>query len=135
MRLSRQGSGLRRQRVPGGRPHEVTVRLSDEELEFVEIAAAAAGLSKPSFLVASVMSTREGQGMSVAQRETLAAEVLGVTRVLRRAAENLNRLTRVAQAQGSVPAEVPMAVRRLVEYVARFDGVAARLDPRRGGAR
>jgi hypothetical protein len=109
--------------------------MTDEELVYIKAAATAAGLSVPSFLVASAMTSRAAPGMSVAQREGLAAEILGVTRLLRRAAENLNRLTRIAQAQGSVPREVPAAAEAMRRYVETFAGIVNELDPRRNGSR
>jgi hypothetical protein len=109
--------------------------MTDDELVYIKAAATAAGLSVPSFLVASAMSSRAAPGMSVAQREGLAAEILGVTRVLRRAGENLNRLTRIGQGQGRVPPEVPATAEALRRYVETFAGIVNELDPRRNGSR
>jgi len=131
VQISRRGSGTRRKRADGGRPHRINVKLSDDELVYIKAAATAAGLSVPSFLVASAMGTRSAPGLSVAQREAIAAEILGVSRLSRRAGENLNRLTRIAQAQGSVPPEVPAAAEALRRYVHSFAAIVARLDPRR----
>ncbi|RBM18107.1 hypothetical protein DI005_20150 [Prauserella sp. PE36] len=110
------------------------MKLSDEEDLFIRAAAKAAGMSVPSFLVASAMSAQTTPGMSVAQREAMAAEILGASRLLRRAGDNLNRLTRIAQVTGEVPPEVPAATRALQTYLKRFDDVVATLDPRRNGA-
>ncbi|TKG61538.1 hypothetical protein FCN18_33405 [Prauserella endophytica] len=109
--------------------------MTDEELLYIEAAATAAGLSVPSFLVASAMTARAAPGMSVAQREGLAAEILGVSRLLRRTADNLNRLTRIAQSQDSLPHEVPAAAAAVRRYVETFAGIVAELDPRRNGTR
>lgn len=118
-------------RQAGGRQHQRQVRMNDEELVHIEAAAAAAGLSVPSFLVASAMGAGSSAGLSVAQRETLATEVFGTRRLLRRAGENLNRLTAIAQANGHVPEEVPAAAAAMQRYADTFSGIIAELDPRR----
>lgn len=133
MRISRRGSGTRRVRQPGGRPHQRQVRLSDEELVHVEAAAKAAGLSVPSYLVAAATRTESAPGLSVAQREAYATELFGTSRLLRRASENLNRFTKVAQGQGQLPPEVPAAAQAVQHYVETFGAIAAELDPRQRG--
>lgn len=105
--------------------------MNDEELVHIEAAAAAAGLSVPSFLVASAMGTGPAGRMSVAQRETLATEVFGTRRLIRRAGENLNRLTAIAHANGHVPEEVPAAAAAMQRYTDTFAGIIVELDPRR----
>lgn len=107
--------------------------MTDDELVYIEAAAAAAGLSVPSYLVAAASPDQSRPGWSVAQREALVAEILGASRVLRRAGENLNRLTKIAHGQGQVPPEVPAASAAVREYAERFEQVVTALDPRRSG--
>lgn len=135
VRISRRGSGTRRVRVPGGRPFKREVKMTEHEFTFISAAAVAAGLTVPSYLVASAMKSDSAPGLSIAQREALASEILGVSRLLRRASDNLNRLTKVAQAQGSIPAEVPAAASALNAYVQRFAAIVESLDPRRTARR
>lgn len=108
--------------------------MTDEELVWIHAAATAAGLSVPSYLVAVAMrQPGESSGLSVADRRSLAGEILGIARVLRRAAENLNRLTAIAQREDRLSDEVPATAEALRGYVARFDTLVSRLDPRRAG--
>lgn len=117
-------------RQVGGRQHKVTVRLSTPEYEGVVARAAAARLSLASYLAAAGQEDRAGRGLGVSERRAVAAELFGARRVLMRAAENLNRLTRIAQAQGRVPPEVPAAAGAVMGYAARHWAAAQAIDPR-----
>lgn len=107
--------------------------MSDDELVRIEAAAAAAGLSVPSYLVATAMRPPPARGLGVAQRRAVASEIRGVMRVLRRARENLYRLGRIGQERGALPREIPAAAEAMQRYVEHGEGVVAALDPRRSG--
>jgi hypothetical protein len=135
VRVSGRGSGMRRVRQAGGRRRDVHVRLSEAEYAAVAARAAGARMTPASYLAAAGCEDRAGaggQGWSLAQRRALAAELFGAGTMLRRAGENLNRLTRIAQAQGALPAEVPAAAAALSRHLARCQAVAVALDPRIG---
>lgn len=124
---------MRRERTPGGRKHQIEVKLNDDELVRIKAAATAAGLSASSYLAAAAMQPPPTPDLSVAQRDALATEIRGVTRVLRRAEDNLHRLIRIARGQGRVPRELAATAEAVQRHVATFPGIADALDPRRSG--
>lgn len=151
----------RRRRLPGGRPNQVLVKLSDAELARVNRRAAEMGLTVSSYLAeigqaaepAAVSNGTDdlghagghaaghgggrlvveaGRPLRVLERRAVAAELFGVRRLLIGVATNLNQLAKVANATGRVPAEVPVAAAAVSRYLPRLAAVVAALDPRAG---
>lgn len=107
-------SRARRRRTPGGRPHYVTVRLSEEEFETVSARAADAGLSAGAFL-AGAADSRTGlgvSGMSAAERRGWATELMAVRRLLAATGNNINQLARASNSGVAVNAGVTAAAIR-----------------------
>lgn len=127
-------SRARRRRVAGGRPHEITVSLSGDELALVQAHAAAAGLSVGAYLGAAGAYARDGlnvAGMSAEERRGWAAELMAVRRYLAAVGNNLNQLARAANAGSAVDRGAAAAtVEACRRAVARTDGV---LDQLHGG--
>lgn len=123
----------RRRRCEGGRAHRVTVRLNAQEFAAVTVRAAAARLTVASFLADAgsreAPSTGGGGGWTVEQRRALVAELMGVQRVLRGVATNLNQLTALANAQRVIPAAVGPAAEAAGRLMGRVEQVVSALDP------
>jgi Bacterial mobilisation protein (MobC) len=72
-----------------------------------------------------------GRRFSVLERRALAAELMGVRRLLSGAATNLNQLAKAANSTGhQQPAQVHAATEAITRYLTRLDTVVTTLDPR-----
>jgi hypothetical protein len=72
----------------------------------------------------------QGRVFGVLERRALAAELLGVRRILSGVATNLNQLAKVANSTGQVPPQVNPAADAVLRYLGRLEAVVAVLDPR-----
>jgi hypothetical protein len=128
------GGGRRRRREPGGRPHKLTVRLTEEEARLVGARAAAAGLTPASFLAAAGMASGESAGSggeTVAWRTSAAAELLAVVRQCRGMAANINQMAAYAHTHdGRMHQKLGEALAAVEAAAGRAAAVAKRLDPR-----
>jgi hypothetical protein len=88
--------------IPGGRRRQVIVRLTDDEHATLERRARTAGVSVQRYLVEAGLSGHAGDGAArrSAEREMQARAVL------RAAGNNLNQLTKWANANGAIPAQI-----------------------------
>lgn len=121
----RQARGRRRTRLPGGRVHQVKVRLSDQEYIEVAARAAAAGLTPASFLALS--GRLSGDRPGPVQFRALATELLGVRRLVSGVARNVNQVA-AAVNSGVRPAETAAVLAASERILGRLDGVLAGLD-------
>lgn len=121
--------GARQRRLPGGRRHGIYVRLSDQELQTLEDRAAAAGVSVPRLLVEAALA---GDAQTASERRALVVELLGARRLTAAVGNNLNQLTRVANATGEVPPELSATLHATARAIGRIDAVAGEFgSPRR----
>ncbi len=81
---------VRRRRVEGGRSLVVKVRFTAAEFEAVAAAAAAEGLTVPSFLAVGALRPA---GVAGADAKSALTNLVGVRRILAGVATNLNQLT------------------------------------------
>jgi hypothetical protein len=157
--VSADNGERRRRRVEGGgRPHQVKVRFTDEELARVKARAISAGLTPASYLAEIGQAARpgvvsgvleasangsggspggllveQGRTFGVLERRALAAELFSVRRLLVGVATNLNQLAKVANSTGrQEPVQVAAAAAAVSRYLSRLDAVVAALDPRAG---
>ena len=89
--------------IPGGRRRQVIVRLSDDEHATLERRARTAGVSVQRYLVEAGLSGHAGDG---AARRSAERELVQARAVLRAAGNNLNQLTKWANANGAIPAQI-----------------------------
>jgi hypothetical protein len=89
--------------IPGGRRRQVIVRLSDDEHASLERRARTASLSVQRYLVEAGLSGHAGDG---AARRSAERELMQARAVLRAAGNNLNQLTKWANANGAIPAQI-----------------------------
>lgn len=123
-------AGVRRRRLPGGRPFQHTVRLSRSEQEKVVPAAAAAGVSVPYLLVETTLaSLAGGAGWSVAERRAVAVELSGMWRQFHTIGAGVEQLAEHANA-GRIPAQASIegCLGVVVATTARLQAVLDRLD-------
>lgn len=148
----------RRREEGGGRPHKVTVRLTDAEFERIRARAIGVGLTPASYLAevgqaakvseasgpgdgpavpasgvagdAARLLVEKGRAFGVLERRALAAELFGVRRLLIGVGTNLNQLARVANSTGEVPTQVGVAAGAVQRYLVRLEAVVSALDPR-----
>ena len=105
------GEARRLRRKPGGRPHVVFLRLSDEERAVVGARAALAGVSVQRFLVEAALSPER----TGAERRALYTTLLATQRAVAGAANNLNQVAKGVNSTGHLPLEweqTAAAVRR-----------------------
>lgn len=119
--MSSTNPGRRRPRKAGGRSRAVYVRLTDQESEIISARARAAGVSVPWFLVDAALDPRQ----SVAERRALIEELLSTRRLVGRVSNNLNQLTRVANATGEVPQEANAALEAVARVLTNLNETAA----------
>ena len=89
--------------IPGGRRRQVIVRLTDDEHATLERRARTAGVSVQRYLVEAGLSGHAGDG---AARRSAERELMQARAVLRAAGNNLNQLTKWANANGAIPAQI-----------------------------
>jgi len=122
------GSAARMRRSPGGRSRVLYVRLTEEEDRQVRDRAAQAGLSGQRFLVEAALS---GSAESAATLRQAAVEARATRVVLKGVANNLNQLTKWANANHALPAHLDRLLDDLgravvaVEQAAGIGGKAA----------
>lgn len=118
--------------------HEVGLAVPAQAYQQLAARAEQAGLSPGAYLVMAATNDADaglsGPEWTIQQRRSLAAELFSTHRGLRRAEDNLNRLTRVAHSRGRVPKGVPQVVEEIVAMLTRLEAIVTRLDPRTAGA-
>lgn len=119
----------RQPRLPGGRRHKHTVRLSDAEQEQVAARAIVAGVSVPRLLVEAALA---GDEQTASERRAMVAEFLAVRRLLLAVSNNVNQLAKVANATGEAPPELAATLHAAARVMTRLDSVTARLAPGHG---
>ena len=89
--------------IPGGRRRQVIVRLSDDEHATLERRAHTAAVSVQRYLVEAGLSGHAGDG---AARRSAERELMQARAVLRATGNNLNQLTKWANANHVIPAQI-----------------------------
>jgi hypothetical protein len=122
----------RRARAVGGRPHHITVWLSDEELAAIADGAERSGMAAGAWLgqvgvAAAEVGPAPRVGSPAARAQVVVAELVGLQnqlretrRVLRNVGGNLNDVARAANSTGQLVGEtdtVARLVARVVESV------------------
>lgn len=118
---------VRQRRLPGGRKNKVTVRMSDEEARFIQARALVAGVSVPKLLVEAALA---GDVQTLSERRALAAEIVAARRLLARIGNNLNQLTRVANATGELPPQLVATMDATARTIARLEEATKQLTAR-----
>lgn len=118
----------RRENVAGGRQHRHVVTVTPEEEGLLVRLAEEQAVSVPRLLVEA--ATARPVGESATDRRDLLAQLFGLHRALGAVGNNLNQLTRAANATGEISTELEhtlSAVRRLLVRVDdTLDGLAQR---------
>lgn len=155
------GARRRRRVESGGRPNQVKVRFTDEELARVRSRAAEVGLTAASYLAEIGQAARpglptpageqatgatgivvpaprerlvieRGGGFGVMERRALATELAAVRRILSGVATNLNQMAKIANSRGhQLPMQVAAAAAMAMRHMARLNDLELALDPRR----
>jgi len=115
-----------------GRGRRVTVRLGDEELAAIELAAGRAGLTPTGFVGAAAIAAARGSARPAASesRETL-SELMAARAAVRRFGVNANQAVAALNATGEAPDWLGQAVEATARAVARVDAAAELLLRRR----
>lgn len=126
---------LRRHRLRGGRAHQHSVRLSEEEQARVVAAARSAGMTVPNLLAETMLASLEGRGqLSVAERHALFGELLAVRR-LKALSGNVNQLAAAANSTGQIQPGLTETMRALTRTINRLDAVLDPIEARRWAGR
>jgi hypothetical protein len=125
----------RHERVP--RPHKVTARLSDEEMQALLANAAAARLAVGAYLAEAGVAPLVPDPRTGGDPEAgaLLIELMGVHRQVRGAANNLNQVVAKLHSLGEVPGELAAAAEYLRRVAGRVDAVVAAIAARTPGRR
>ncbi len=81
--------GRRRRRTPGGRPHQVSVRLTAEEFEAVSLRAAAARVSVPHYLALRALDSITPTGMDSPELRAWTMEMFNLRAELNKVGVNV----------------------------------------------
>lgn len=130
-RITGASTGATRlRRAQGGRRHVVTVRLTDAEYEVISARAAALRISRQRLMVEAATAPRQPPrpagagpfyGAPASERRAMADELVGVRRLVAGLATNINQLAKVANATGTVPAELPAAAAATTRALGRLN--------------
>jgi Bacterial mobilisation protein (MobC) len=122
----------RMRRQPGGRGHQVKVRLNDAEYAATAARAAGARVSMQRLLVEAALA---GDAATASERRALVAELLAARRLVLAMGNNLNQLARVANSTGFVRPEVSAAAAAAARAVQRLEDAAHAIAPGRNPRR
>jgi uncharacterized protein (DUF1778 family) len=111
-------------RTPGGRHQRLVVRLTEEEERQIRHRADAKGLSAPRFVIEAALS---GSAESAAARRHAAVEVRAARVILKGVANNLNQLTKWANANHALPAHLERLMGDLDRAVLAVEQIAGEL--------
>jgi len=114
----------RMKRSPGGRTHVLYVRVTDEEDRRIRSLAAHEGLSAQRFLIETALS---GSTQSAALRRHAAVDMRAARAILRGVANNLNQLTKWANANHVLPGSFEGVVEDLGRAALTVDATSASL--------
>lgn len=120
-----------RSHATGARPHRVTIRLHDAELEQLDRAAALSGLKLASYIAEAAMSAATGTAPPSTSplREAL-VELMQSRTQLRRLATNVNQAAVIANSTGEAPLWLQQAVALTTRAVEQVDLAAAQVARR-----
>ncbi|OJV22915.1 MAG: hypothetical protein BGO26_00280 [Actinobacteria bacterium 69-20] len=93
----------RRANASTRRTHAVQVKVDADEYLRLRVEADARGISIPRLLVESTFAG--DVGLTASERQQLAAELFRLTRLAAALSNNINQMTKAANATGEVPAE------------------------------
>ncbi|MFC0039553.1 plasmid mobilization protein [Actinomadura rayongensis] len=111
---------------PGGRKHELKVRLTDEQRAKVSRRADASGVSISRLLVEAALA---GSARTATERRAIVIELLGTRRLVAAMGNNLNQLARIAHATGEVPDQLPATLEAVERVLDRLERAASELAP------
>lgn len=115
---------MRRRRVTGGRRHRHVVRVTAEEEGQLLALALRFRVSVPKLLVDSALAGGAEAGASnAAARSELLVQLFGVHRAVGAVGNNLNQLTRAANATGEVDEDIRHTLAAVREVLIRLDAV------------
>jgi uncharacterized protein (DUF1778 family) len=118
------GRSARMRRSPGGRHQRLVVRLTEEEERQIRDRADDKGLSAQRFVIEAALS---GSAQSAAARRHAAVEVRAARVILKGVANNLNQLTKWANANDALPAHLERLVGDLDRAVLTVEQTAGEL--------
>ncbi len=115
-----------------GRGRRITVRLADEELAAIELAAGRAGLTPTGYVGAVALAAARGTVPPVpsASRQAL-SELVAARAAVRRFGGNVNQAVTALNVTGEAPEWLGQAVQLTARAVARVDAAAELLMRRR----
>ena len=111
-------------RTPGGRHQRLVVRLTEEEERQIRHRADEKGLSAQRFVIEAALS---GSAQSAATRRHAAVEVRAARVILKGVANNLNQLTKWANANHVLPAHLDALMSDLDRAVLAVERTAGEL--------
>lgn len=117
----------RRENAPGGRRHRHSVLVTPEEEGVLVRLAAEQGVTVPRLLVEAATAERAGETAS--DRRELLTELFGVHRALGAVGNNLNQLTRAANASGDLAVELEHTLAAVRRQLMRLDDTLDGLAP------
>ncbi|MGW1807152.1 hypothetical protein [Streptomyces sp. NPDC002078] len=123
---ARRRSPGRQQRAKGGRKHRTDVKMSDEEAIQIQARAISLGVSVPRLLVESAL---HGDPATVSERHARHRELTALRRQVAGYLSNVNQLTRIGNATGELPPEIPAALRISTRVLERLDDLLATMTP------
>jgi uncharacterized protein (DUF1778 family) len=115
----------RRNRVQGGRPHSIKVRLTTEERAILVASAAEAQLSVQRFLLESAHPSRKPMKPATRPNTALMEELASIRRLVSNLANNMNQIARRLNAGGRPDGRIPPVIDAAGRAISRLDRALA----------
>jgi len=118
--------GRRRRRTPGGRPHQVSVRLTAAEFEAVSLRAAAARVSVPHYLALRALEAAPTTAMDTPALRAWALEMFNLRAELNKVGVNVNQVARLLNGGGGVGRHADEALTATTQVMRALDPAVER---------
>ena len=121
--------GRRRRRTPGGRPHQVSVRLTAEEFEAVSLRAAAARVGVPHYLALRALESSATVAMDTPELRAWTIEMFHLRAELNKVGVNVNQVARLLNGGGGVGRQADEALAATTRVMRALDPVVSATPP------
>lgn len=119
----------RRPRVAGGRPHQITLKLSEAEYAALIVMSERSGQAIQSLIIEAAL--KGGNVETIVDRKDAIAELSKTTQQLGAVGNNLNQLTRFANAEAGMPADIRASLAQVLgevrQAIRKVDATARRV--------
>ena len=133
--VRRAFGGRRRRREPGGRPHQVLVRFTEEEFAAVSLQAAAARVGVSHYVALRALESPGGGAVDLPTMRSWTEELFGLRTQVVRVGTNLNQVALLLNGGGGVGRQAEETLLATQVALAALDPVVTRMAAASGAGR